>query len=252
MQGFKLLLSASTREEHAYAFFITSHPPPAIEVKNNGVCHKIKIETIETHVFIFQPPRADIKYISPSTEPPSWKIMEHQTTSTSPHVEANNNNMNNDKVLRSQNVVSMILDDHNPIIFDSRQERRRGAPATSAEEQKEDRSIRRQLPPSMSPPNKQEKSLSDTRTMDLTIPDLSESESASEEKWVLSRSLAWSQDSMDVPPSSRNLHARNFRFQRNHSMLIDSSRTESGEVSPTSTCLYWEEKLEQAVPFPEY
>jgi hypothetical protein len=184
--------------------------------------------------------------------------MEHRSTTTvsnSPYVEANNKTMDKDKVLRSRTVVPMVLDESNnatTIVYrqeDSRQERPLDSHVNTIEEETTDVSIRRQLP-SRSPPNKKEK-LSDPGTVDLTIPDLSESASATEEKWVLSRSLAWSQDSMDRRPPPGSPHHANLRFQRNHSMLIDS-RTVSGEVSPTSTCLYWEEKLEQSVPFPEF
>jgi hypothetical protein len=87
--------------------------------------------------------------------------------------------------------------------------------------------------------------------------DVSEDEEAEKSTFFLRRCMAWSQDSLEhrrpQPQSSSSLLKR---YSRSDSLTIDSQYGNSDmiEDSPVSTCLYWEEQLDDfdIVQFPEH
>jgi hypothetical protein len=85
--------------------------------------------------------------------------------------------------------------------------------------------------------------------------DVSEDDESEKGTFVLRRCMAWSQDSLDHrrPQSSSSLLKR---YSRSDSLTIDSQDGNSDmiEDSPTSTCLYWEEQLDNfdIIQFPQH
>jgi hypothetical protein len=93
-------------------------------------------------------------------------------------------------------------------------------------------------------------------TINISMPEFDASEDDDSEKRtsVLRRCMAWSQDSLEHrrPQSSPSLLKR---YSRRDSLEIDLQygNCDTIEGSPTSTCLYWEEQLDNSdiVQFPE-